>query len=511
MKKGIKTAAQTAILMAILTLVSKCFGFVREMVMANYYGATYVTDAYVMSTTILSVLFGGLIAAISTAYIPIFSTINEKDGEIVGNRFTSSVINLMLIVTVMISFIGILFSDQIISIFASGFSGETAKLASFFVKVLFSYVIFSSITGILESYLQYKGTFLPQIISGYVISICTIIAIIISTYTSYYYLAYGILAGYFLLCTMMVIIAKRRGYKYSITFIRDENVKEIISLAIPTFIGSYIIFINQFIDKTLASNLVEGSISALNYASLINNMIMSITVTILATIIYPKLTKANSLEQYDKFNDIISTGLNIVVIIALPCSLGAMVYSSQVVQIVYERGAFGSVATLMTSSAFFYYVSGLLFMSINSLLTKVYYSIHDMKTPMIFAGIGVIINIVLNLILIQFMAHSGLALATSIAALCNTIMLYLSLRRKHPNIHIFKSRSKLLKIAIAAFISVGVSYIVYLFVIMPLSHIIVARLAQLLFAVAVAGLVYLGLLIALKVDEVKLISQIIRK
>ena len=152
---------QTAVMMGILTLISKLFGFVREMVMANYYGASYITDAYGMAFTILTVLFGGIIAAISTAYMPVYSRINETQGKQEGDAFTSGILNLLLAVSIVISIIGIIFSDQLIAVLASGFSGETAKLASFFVKVLFSYVIFSSTAGVLESYLQYKGVFLP--------------------------------------------------------------------------------------------------------------------------------------------------------------------------------------------------------------------------------------------------------------------------------------------------------------------------------------------------------------
>lgn len=347
-----RTAAQTAVLMSILTLGSKLIGFIREMVMSNYFGTSYVTDAYVMAFTILSVLFGGIITAISTAYLPVFSRISESEGKLEGDRFTSEIVNILLAISVVISLIGIFFSDQIIAVFASGFQGETAKLASFFVKVLFSYVIFSSTAAILEAYLQYKGTFLPQIISGYFVSMCTIVAIIISAYTSYYYLAFGMVIGYILRLITMTIIARSRDYKYTLTFRYINNVREIAFLAIPTFIGSYMQYINQFVDKTLASRLVEGSISALNYASLLNNVIIDITITILATIIYPKLTQANSLKQYDRFNELVYKGFNVVVIISLPFSLGAMVYSNQVVQIIYERGAFDITATAMTSSAF---------------------------------------------------------------------------------------------------------------------------------------------------------------
>lgn len=506
-----RTAAQTAFLMAIFTLVSKCLGFIREMVMANYFGATYITDAYTMSLTILTVLFMGIIAAVSTAYMPLYSKIIENTGHSEGVRFTNGVINCLLLISILISIIGILFSDQLIAVLASGLTGKTAALASYYIKVLFSYIIFSSTASILESYLQYKGVFLPQIFSGYFISICTIVAIIISAYTSCYFLAYGMVIGYALRFFAIFFIARRKGYHHSFRMPPKEAMREIITLAIPTFIGSYVVYINQFVDKTLASRLAEGSIAALNYAVLLNGMIVGITISVLSTIIYPKLTQANSLEQYERFNSIADKGLHIILIIALPLSLGSMLYSHQVVQIVYERGAFDSVATLKTSAAFFYYSLGLVFTSLNDLLTRIYYAMRNMKNPMIFAGIGVIINIMLNLILVQFMGIRGLALATSTAAFFNTILLIAGIHKNYKSVHLLRSKRKLAKITFASIVSVGISYIIYLLVVIPLNHIIVARIVQLFIAVFIAVIIYLILLFLLKVDEIKLVGALIRK
>ncbi len=511
MKNGIRTAAQTAALMAALTLVSKFFGFVREMVMANFFGASYITDAYAMTFTILTVLFGGVITAISVAYMPVYSKINENTGKQAGDRFTSSVINLLLAVSAVISVLGIIFSDQIIAVLASGFSGETAELASFYVKVLFSYIIFSSTAGILESYLQYKAVFLPQIIGGYFVSICTIIAIIISAYTSYYYLAFGMLAGYAFRFFAIAVIARRKKIEYTPVLKFDTSVKEIIVMALPVFIGSYASAINQFVDKTLASRLVEGSISALNYAVLLNGLIIGMTFTILSTVIYPKLTQTISLKQYDRFNNILSSGLIIIIMIALPCSLGAMAYSGQIVQIVYERGAFDATATSMTSSAFFFYAAGLLFMSIIDLLTKAYYSMSEMKTPMIFSGISVVINITLSLLLVKPMAHSGLALATSIAAACNMFLLWRGIQKKYAQVRLLDSRVKLIKIVFASVTAVGGSYVIYTCAIMPISHIIVMRTAQLGLSVIAAGVLYLILLKILKIPELELLRSLFQR
>ncbi|MHC1724288.1 MAG: murein biosynthesis integral membrane protein MurJ [Aminipila sp.] len=505
-----RSAAQTAALMAALTLISKLFGFIREMILAAFFGTNYVVDAYVMSYTILTTLFGGIIISISTAYIPLFSQITEKKSKEEGNKFTSSIIGLLVLVTIVISLIGIIFSNQIVAIFAWGFKGETASLTRFFVKVLFSYIIFSSIAGILESYLQYKGVFIPQIISGYCISICMGIGIIISAYTTCYYLAFGTLVGHLLRCLVVGYFANKNGYKQYVKIKVEKNLREIFKLALPVFIGSYITYINIFVDKTLASSLVEGSIAALNYASLLNVMIISVTITILSTIVYPKLSQANALNQQVRFNELVSNGFNIVVIIGWPCSLGAMLYSRQAIQIIYERGAFNEVATSMTSSAFMYYAAGMMFVAANEYIVRVYYSMKDMKTPMIFGSISVVVNIVFNLILINYMAHNGLALGTTISAVINFILLILGLKRKYTEICIVPSKEKLFKIIIAGTLAVMGSYISYSCIVNYMAQMIVARIIQLGLAVLIAGCLYLILLAAFKIEEVKLIKQIFK-
>lgn len=506
-----RTAARTAVLMVILTLVSKGFGFVREIVMANFFGTTYITDAYVMAIAIPGIIFGGIFVAVATAYMPLFSKITEIKGEEEGNRFSSEVINLLLIVSILAAVIGLSFSDQMVNIFARGFTGETAKLTSFFTKITFCYIIFTSTAGLLEAYLQYKGIFLIQIILGYIQNIIVIVVMVISAFTSHYYLTVGWLLAYATKAVILMTIARKKGLKYTPSFKVNKTVKQIINIAFPVFVASGIIQINTFIDKTMASSLPEGSVSALNYGMILIGLITGLTISILTTILYPKLNQANSLQDYDRFGDMIATGMTLIAIVALPCTLGAIVYSQQIVQIVYERGAFGPAATAMTASAFFYYSIGLLFMSLNELIIRAYYSMHDMKTPMIFAGIGVIINLVLNLILVRFMAHSGLALATSIAYMANTVMLFAGMRKKYPHIKLLDSKVKILKIALSAVASIGISYLVYYSIAMILVDVVYMRIIQLGFAVVVAGIVYLVMLVALKIDEIKMLNQILRK
>lgn len=503
-----KSVAHTFLFMLSLTLISKILGFIREMVMANFYGANYIVDAYVMATAIPNILLGGLFVAIATAYTPTYSIIREKNGDKESNAFTSQVINLILLLSFITILIGVFFSNEITAIFASGFSGETAKITAYFVRITFLCVLFSSIAGIFDSYMQYKGYFLKPIISGYFQNVGVIIIVIVSAYTSHYYLAYGLLIGSFFQLLYISINARKAGYHYYPNFSLGEPIREIIYMAIPVFIGSYILQINSFVDKTLASRLPEGSVAALNYGMILITLITGLTVTLLVTLIYPKITRAFTLENLDEFNNIVEKGTIIIAIISIPFSMGILVFSNEVAQIVYERGAFDPTATSLTSGAFFYYGIGLVFFSFNSWLAKVFYSMRNTNAPIVCSGISVIVNIALNLLLIESMAHEGLALATSIAAMTNSVLLYLWMIKKYPKVKVIGSGVKILKIVFAAILAVLVAWFVNDLLI---TLIWMPRMVYLLLAVSCATGMYLFMLRLFKVEDIKMIRILFKR
>lgn len=501
-----RTAAQTAFLMAILTLVSKLLGFIREMIMAGLFGASYITDAYVMAQSIPNILFAGIFGAVATAYMPIFSKHTEGESNDAGIRFTNKTLNLLLCVSIISSLIGIAFSDQLVSVFAAGFRGETFELTSLFVKITFSYVIFTSTSEILEAFLRYKNIFLLPIATGYLQNIIVIVVIIVSAYYNYSFLAFGLLFAYIVRLIILSKASAGKGLNYSFTFKFGDAAKRIVALSLPVFLGSSIYQINIFVDKTLASRLVEGSVSALNYGYLLIGLITGMTTMIIIKILYPRMTQAVSLGDFENFNRILSTALNIVCIIIIPATFGAMIYSNEIVQIVYERGAFDQAATSLTDNAFFYYSIGMLFYVLNGFLTDTYYSMHDMKTPVKFALIGVTVNIILNLILVRYMELSGLALATSIAAFCNVILLYFGIKRKYRSVIIIRSKVYLVCITFSAIVSVGLSYIAFLL----MNHLMTHLLVRLMIAVLIACIIYLLMLKLFKIRELEFLKQLIK-
>ena len=476
--------------------------------MAAFFGTSYIVDAYVMAQSIPNMLFLGIFGAVATAYIPLLSDYMEKGSQEEGNAFTSRVINILLIISALSALVGLFFSDQLTAFMAPGFEEETAILTSRYLKITFLYTIFSATAGILEAYLQYKDTFIPQVIIGYSQSVILIVTIIISAYTDCYFLAYGLLIAYIVRLVLMYIMARRREYRYSLHSGSYGKVfKQIIPLAIPVFIGHCGYQINMFVDKYLASGLTEGSVSALNYGNLLNGMIMTLSTSVLNTIIYPKIAQASAADRRDSVIAMSQTGVSLSVLIALPFSLGAIVYSNEIVQIVFERGAFDAAATELTTGAYRFYSVGMLFMALNTFLTSVSYSVKDTRRPMYVALVGMAVNIVVNLMLVGSMQHCGLALATSCAAVVNSVLLYMGLRHFH-DIDVVPGWGKMGKIALASCTSVGVSYLCYRGLV---AAIWMPRMVYLGLVVCLAVVVYVAILKLMRVEELDILLFLLKR
>ena len=501
------TATQTGILMMTVTVFGFLFGFGREIALSNFFGTTYVIDAYNVANSIPGILFGGIFSAIGTAYMPTFSKITEKEGVDKGKGFTDRLITLVVIAAIVCAAIGIVFSNFLIKIVAPGFTGQTAKLASIFLKIIFCYNIFSGITGILNSYLRYNGVFVRQIIIAYLNDIGIIIGAIAATYLGYIYIAIGVLCGRMLECLATIVLARKHEFKYRLNFKFGQSVKEIIILAIPVFIGSMLSQINTFIDKLLASSLPEGSIAALGFGGIIPASLVALTASIIATILYPKITKAVNTGDNDYLNVMSKKSITVAAMIVLPFSLGSAAFSSQVVQVIFERGAFSTASTDITASAMFFYSFGMLFIAINNVCVQIAYSLKDMRLPLYCGVASVCTNIALNLLLIGPMKHNGLALATSVANMVSAVSIVFLLRRRHPELRVFPTKVKLVKIVICSAAAVAIAILVYKL----MTIICIVRTINLIIAVGASVIAYLISLKIARIEEIDILTELIPK
>ena len=505
MSKKTKT---TALVLMLIILTSKITGFFRDIVLAQTFGAGEITDAYLTALNIPVVLFDGISAALGTTFIPIYFKIKSSKGQEEVNKFTSNILNIVILISLVFVLLGVIFAPYIVKIFAVGFKGDVFDLTVNYSKILIFSMVFIAINGLVSSYLVASGN---VYISGAItipFNIFVIIAIIFASVTESYVMVYGTLIAYIAQLLFQLPLLIKKGYKHRLTVnLRDENIRQILFLVIPVFIGSYINQINAVVNRTLASTLDSGSITALNYANKLNMFAVGVIAVAISTIMYPILSKLASEGNKKLFKINISKSINMIVIIMLPIMVVMTTFSKEIVKVLFEEGSFNSHDTYLTSTALFFYSIGILSYGLKELLAKSFYSLQDTKTPVRNATISVVINIVFSIILVNIMGIGGLALASSISATVTTMLLLISLRKKIGKIGFSYILKTFIKGAIASIVMYIIMRIAYNYIFIYGSRFALESrkfIAFNCFISVILGMsTYLIVVLELKVKEVK--------
>ncbi len=415
----------------LLSLLSKGIGFLRDIILAYFYGASSISDAFLISLVIPSVIFGFIGIGVSSAYIPMYSNIESKLGVKEGDKFTNYLINLMLVFTTFLCLICLLFTEPLVKIFASGFDGETIELATSFTRVTVLSMYFSGLIYIFSGYLQIKGNHIAPSLMGLPLNFALILAIVLSSYIQISILPFGKVLGAFLQFLFLLFFVYQKDFSYKpILNVKNDHLKRMVVLAFPIILGSSVEQINKLVDRTIASNIAIGGISALNYANQLNLFVQGIFVSSIAAVFYPVISKMAANDNVLGLRKALSQTMVVISVLLVPVTMGSVIFAQPIVELLFGRGAFTKQAIDMTSTALFYYSIGMIAFGLRDVLTKAFYSLKDSRTPMINSALTVILNIVLNIVLSKFLGIGGLALATSISASVCTILLFISLGKK---------------------------------------------------------------------------------
>ncbi|MBY6052633.1 murein biosynthesis integral membrane protein MurJ [Cytobacillus firmus] len=422
---------KVALFIMFFTLLSKILGFFRDITLSYYYGASYISDAYLIALTIPMVIFALVGTGIKTGYIPIYGKLLELEGDSVSNHYTNNLLNIFLLIATIICSIGIIFSPQIINLFASGFEGATFQLAVKLTRVSFVSIYFIGLVYIFSGYLQTKKNFLAPSLIGIPMNAVYILSIYYSTIWNEMILAIGIVIAALVQFMVLIPSLYRVGFRYKpVINIKDKNIIKTLHLMIPVILGVSVNQVNTLIDRTMASRIVEGGVSSLNYADRINLLIQGVFVMTVITILFPKMVQQVANNNINQYKRQLHNGINIIIIIVMPAVFISMIFAQPIVELLYERGEFGREAVILTSSAMFFYSIGIFGYALRELLSRGFYVLEDTRTPMINTAIGMLINIILNLILAPLLGIGGLALATSVSSIIISCLLFYKLYRK---------------------------------------------------------------------------------
>lgn len=417
------------------TLLSRIFGFIRDVVIAGFFGAGLSSDAFFVAFRIPNLL-RRLFAegSLSVSFIPVFTEYLSNQGREDAFELARSAIRLLSILLVAATIVGIFLSPVIVRIIAPGFADSPEKLSItiFLTRIMFPYIFFIGMVALAMGILNVLGHFAAPALAPVLLNISIIAsAFLISPHLSspIMGLACGVLIGGCLQLLLQIPFLIKKGFFFwEKAKIYHPGLKRIGLLMLPTIFGAAVYQINILVGTLLASLLAEGSVSYLYYADRLVQFPLGIFAIATATAVLPSLSRQAAEKDLPAVRDTFSYAMRLVFFITIPSMIGLIVLREPIVALLFKRGLFDVEATRLTAYALLYYAVGLWAFSAVRIVVSTFYSLQDTKTPVRAAAISVCANILLGIILMGPLKHGGLALSTSLASMINLVLLVQALK-----------------------------------------------------------------------------------
>lgn len=444
---------KNSILVMILIIIGKVLALVRDSLIAAKFGTTYITDVYTFSLGVVYLLTT-ISYGITTTFIPVHSEYIENKGVEKSRDFVNNIINVTSVATIIITLTLLLFSKPIIDIFAPGFKNDINAYNNsiLILRIMLGSLLFISIQSVIAGVLQVHKQFLEPAAMAAASNVVYIAYLILLTRK------YGIVgfAGATVLAFFMQLIInipkyRKLGYKYKPIFnLREKELKTIFTLMIPVVISTSLIQLNMFINRSFATSIYPGAVTVLEFANKINTLAYEVFAIGIAMIIFPTLAENIAKGDIKEYKSALNKGINTILLIMVPAAFAIAMLRFPLITVIFKRGAFGQNSLLLTSSALLFFCPAMIAYSLRDILNKAFYAVKDTKTPMINSFIGIILNVVLNLVFASKMGVAGLTLSTSIASAITAILMLLGINKKLSGINISKTLGALARITLAS-------------------------------------------------------------
>ena len=423
MKTNKKNTAVTAAFIVAATLAAKICGMLRDILVASLYG-TSTNEAVAFSTaTRIPLLFFDIAlgSAVTSAFIPIFNEYLENDGRKRAIEFSNSFINLVALITIVMTAVGMIFSGQFVRLIAGGYDEAKILLASQLVKILFPTIIFTGVAYCFVGILQSFGEFyIPAVISLVSNGLLLLYLVFVKDKLGVYGVAAAMLVAWSAQVIVQIppLVKMKYSYKMRLNF-KDGGIKKVCVLALPIIVSTWVQPINTMVNIRLASGMAGGgAVTALDYANKLYIILVGVFTFAITNLIFPSLSRAVAKKDNVEFASLMKNALRYVLFIITPVMAGFLLLSMPVIRLFYERGAFGAESTNLTAAALFFYSLGMLGYGVQEICNKAFYAMHDGRTPMAVSMGGIAVNIALSVFFVLALGkgHWALALAASVAA-----------------------------------------------------------------------------------------------
>ena len=419
-----------------MTLLSRILGFVRDFVIARVFGAGMLTDAFFVAfklPNLLRRLFAE--GAFSQAFVPILGEYKNKRGEDEARRLVDRVATLLFLVLLLVTVLGMVGAPLLVYLSAPGFAADADKFALTveLTRITFPYILFMSLVALAGGILNTWSRFAIPAFTPVLLNLSFIgMALFATPCFSRPVLALGwaVFLGGALQLALQLPFLRRIGMLPRFAFDwKDEGVRRILRLMAPAVLGVSVSQISLLINTIFASFLGTGSVSWLYYADRLMEFPSGMLGAALGAILLPSLAKYHASENFDEYSRLLDWGLRLTLLLAAPAALALALIAVPLITTLFHHGAFSANDVFMTRNALVAYSIGLLGLILVKVLAPGFYARQNIRTPVKIALLTLFVTQALNLALIGWLRHAGLALAIGLAACLNAFLLYRGLRR----------------------------------------------------------------------------------
>jgi putative peptidoglycan lipid II flippase len=517
-RKANKQIARAAGTVMLAFVISQLAGLVRSILVARTFGASAELSAFIaanrVSETLFTLLAGGVL---SSAFIPTFTTFLTKNDKGSAWRLASAITNLIIIILGALAALAAVFAPQITRyLLVPGFADDPVllKLTVDMLRIQLGSAVIFALGGLVMGILNAHQVFLIPALTPAMYQIGLIFGVLVlAPRMGIYGLAYGVLIGSSLYLLLQVPTLIKHAARFTATLGRnDSSVAEVLRLMGPRVFGAAIVQLNFWVNIWLASKMPErGSVASLSYGFALMMMAEGAIAQSIAIAAMPTLSAQYALGKIDDLRDSLSASLRGVILLALPAAVGLILLRVPIISLLYQRGEFTAHSTQLVAWALLWYAAGLIFHSVLEVLARSYYAMHDTKTPVLVGATAMGINVGLSFAFVAlfnkigWMPHGGLALANTLATALETTTLVLLMRKRLRGI---QGNSLLKGAGATALGTLGMSAGIVIWL-----HFMQYYPAALtaLGGVTIGVVIYLLVIVLLRVPEIRLLFQIIRR
>lgn len=494
-----------AIIIGAASVLSRILGLVRDRMLSTQFGAGPELDAYFTAFKVPDFIFNILVLGVlSASFVPVFIERKKKNSKEDAMEMANSVLNLIAVSLIILAVLCYFLAPQLVALLSSGESAAQQTTTIEYTRIMLLSLFFFGLSNVMAGLLHAHKQFLVYSLAPIMYNVGIIFGIVaLVPWLGGTGLALGVVLGSLLHLLVQLPAVFRTGFRYKpLLNLKHPGVREILKLMPPRALALGLTQVNILVLFAIASQIGPGAKTVWQFADNLQHFPINIFGVSLALAAFPAFSEAMAENNMAKFRRTFSDNFRRILFFVIPVSIATLLLRAQIVRIVYGAGEFDWTATILTAQALGAFALSMFAQAAIPLLARSFYAKQDTKTPVAVSIVAMVVNIVLAVSFAPIWGVIGLALAFSIAALLQMILLLAILRARHGDLddeHLIDSTWKILIASLGMGIVIqGLKYVVEPMVDMQT---FIGILVQTVAAVAGGGVTYLFIASRFHFDE----------